>query len=55
MWKMNTIVQPPTKLYKQDNLSIYNLVIGEKCYFIRENNISSEGQIVTRYNHLGFL
>ena len=48
---MNTIVQLSTKLDKQDNLSIDNLVIGEKFYFIRENNISSEGQIVTKYEN----
>ena len=48
---MDNIVQPSIKLDKQDNLDIDNLVIGEKFYFIRENNISSEGQIVTRYEN----
>ena len=48
---MNTIEQLSAKLDKHDNLSIDNLIIGEKFYFIREHNISSEGQIVTRYEN----
>ena len=48
---MNTKEQLSTKLDKQDNLSIDNLVIGEKFYFIRKNHISYEGQIVNKYEN----
>jgi len=35
-----------------DNFNIDDLVIGEKVYFINKNKLSSEGQIVNRYeNH----
>lgn len=48
---MNTISQISKKTDNIDNLNINNLVIGENFYFIRENNISSEGQIVTKYEN----
>lgn len=34
-----------------DKLSLNNLTVGEKFYFIKEGNISSEGQIVTKYDN----
>ena len=48
---MNTIDQFSKKLDKQDNFSIDKLVIGEKFYFINKNKLSSEGQIVNRYEN----
>lgn len=34
-----------------DKLSLDDLAVGEKFYFINEGNISSEGQIVTKYDN----
>ena len=34
-----------------DNFNIDDLVIGEKFYFINKNKLSSEGQIVNRYEN----
>ena len=48
---MNNIAQLSINLDMQDNLSIDNLVIGEKFYFIKKNKFSSEGQIVNKYEN----
>ena len=45
------IDQSPKRIHGIDNLNLNNLVVGEKFYFIKENNISSEGQIVTKYEN----
>lgn len=45
---MNTKEQLSAKLDKQDNLGINNLVIGEKFYFIRKNQIFCEAQIFNK-------
>lgn len=45
------IGQSSNKINDTDNLNLNNLVVGEKFYFIKDNNISSEGQIVTTYEN----
>lgn len=45
------IEQDSKKIDDIDILSLNNLTVGEKFYFIRENSISSEGQIVTKYEN----
>ncbi|OOM71445.1 hypothetical protein CLPUN_49740 [Clostridium puniceum] len=45
------IEQASKKIYDINNLNLNNLIVGEKFYFIKENNISSEGQIVTKYDN----
>jgi c-di-GMP-binding flagellar brake protein YcgR len=45
------IEQDSKKIDGIDILSLNNLTVGEKFYFIRENSISSEGQIVTKYDN----
>ena len=45
------IEQDSKKIDTIDNLSLDDLTVGEKFYFIKEGNISSEGQIVTKYDN----
>lgn len=45
------IEQSLTQIDSTDNLSLDNLIVGDKFYFIKENSISSEGQIVTKYEN----
>lgn len=45
------IEQSLTKTDDTDNLNLNNLIVGDKFYFIKENSISSEGQIVTKYEN----
>lgn len=45
------IEQSLTQIDATDNLSLDNLIVGDKFYFIKENSISSEGQIVTKYEN----
>jgi c-di-GMP-binding flagellar brake protein YcgR len=45
------IEQDSKKIDTIDTLSLDDLTVGEKFYFIKENNISSEGQIVTKYDN----
>lgn len=43
--------QDSKKIDAIDKLSLNDLTVGEKFYFIKEGNISSEGQIVTKYDN----
>lgn len=43
--------QVSKKIDAIDKLSLDDLTVGEKFYFINEGNISSEGQIVTKYDN----
>jgi len=43
--------QVSKKIDAIDKLSLDDLTVGEKFYFIKEGNISSEGQIVTKYDN----
>ncbi len=43
--------QSSKKINDIDNLNLNNLVVGEKLYFIKDNNISSEGQIFKIYEN----
>ena len=45
------IKQDSKKIDPIDRLSLDDLTVGEKFYFIKENKISSEGQIVTKYDN----
>lgn len=45
------IEQDSKKIDTIDKLNLDYLTVGEKFYFIKENNISSEGQIVTKYDN----
>lgn len=48
---MDIITPISTGLYEQTNLDLDSLVIGEKFYFINQNKLSSEGQIVNKYDN----
>lgn len=45
------IEQSANKIDSIDLLNLNELVVGEKFYFIKEHSISSEGQIVTKYEN----
>lgn len=45
------IEQDSKKIDTIDSLSLDDLNVGEKFYFISKGNISSEGQIVTKYDN----